>query len=116
MSEYYALSTAMREVLPLRNLVKEVANALGINEMVQTTFKCTAHEDNAACQVLANLEPGRTTARSKFYDVKVHWFRSMLSDDITVVRIGTKEQVADIYTKPLPREDFERLRKLLAGW
>jgi hypothetical protein len=84
--------------------------------MCKTTFRCTAHEDNAACETLANLEPGRMTPRSKFYDVKVHWFRSMLNENIRVGRVESKLQVADIYTKPLAREDFERLRKLLSGW
>ena len=31
MAEYYALSEAMREVLPLRNLVKTVGAGLGID-------------------------------------------------------------------------------------
>ena len=116
MAEYYALSTAMREVLPLRNLIVAIADGMGIASMCRSTFKCTAHEDNSACETLANLEPGRVTPRSKFYDVKVHWFRSMLNDDIVAQRVDTKSQVADIYTKSLARDDFERLRKLLAGW
>ena len=74
---------------------------MGISEMVKATFKCTAHEDNSACETLANLEPGRVTPRSKFYDVKVHWFRSMLGPDIRVVRVDTKSQLADLYTKAL---------------
>jgi hypothetical protein len=116
MAEYYALSTAMREVLPLRNLVTTLAKALNINEMCESNFRCTAHEDNSACETLANLEPGRVTPRSKFYDVKVHWFRSMLNDRIKVTRVDTKSQIADIFTKSTVREDFERLRKLLCGW
>ena len=116
MAEYYALSNAMKEVIPLRRLVERVAQALGINHMCKTTFKCTAHEDNAGAQTLANLEPGRATPRSKWYDVRVHWFRSMLDEHTTVIRCPTESQIADIYTKPLAREDFERLRKLLCGW
>lgn len=124
MAEYYALSNALREVLPLRDLVKTVAKGTGISQMCTTTFKCTAHEDNTAAETLANLEPGRVTPRSKHYDNKVHWFRSWLSSPdavevkggICVVRVDTKLQLADIYTKPLPREDFERLRKLIVGW
>ena len=116
MAEYYALSAAMREVKPLRELVSVVAKSLHMKKLCKATFKCTAHEDNTACETLANLEPGRVTPRSKFYDVKVHWFRSMLNQHTRVVRCNTKDQLSDIYTKFLPREDFERLRKMLCGW
>ena len=57
---------AMREVLPLRNLITAVGTGFGLDRMVNTTFKCTAHEDNTGCETLANLEPGRTTPRSPF--------------------------------------------------
>ena len=116
MAEYYALSTAMREVLPLRDLVKTVANGMGISEECLTEFKTTVWEDNVGALTLANLDPGHQTPRSKFYDVKVHWFRSHLGDDIKVEKIDTKLQLADLFTKPLPRDVFERLRKLMIGW
>ena len=127
MAEYYALSMAMREVLPLRELTKTVAAGLGISDSVNTGFKVTCWEDNSACATLANLEPGQSTPRSKFYDSKVHWFRSHLSpssadeddpnlDGIWVKQIGTDLQLADLFTKPLTRETFQRLRKLLMGW
>ena len=116
MAEYHALSAAMREVLPLRDLVKTVANGCGISESCMTTFKTTVWEDNAGALTLANLDPGQHTARSKFYDVKVHWFRSKLKPDITVAKIDTKEQIADLFTKPLPKDTFELLRKKMMGW
>ena len=40
----------------------------------------------------------------------------MLNDDITVVRVDTKNQLADMYTKPLAKDEFMRLRKLVIGW
>jgi hypothetical protein len=116
MAEYYALSAAMREVLPLRDLVRTVAKGCGISEACLTTFKTTVWEDNAGALALANLDPGQHTARSKFYDVKVHWFRSKLQPDITVMKIDTKDQIADLFTKPLSREVFELLRKMMMGW
>jgi hypothetical protein len=117
MAEYYALSTAMREVLPLRNLVLTVAGGCGLNEHCLTTFKTTVHEDNSGALALALLEPGQHTARSKFYDVKVHWFRSHLKpNNIEVKKIDTKIQLADIFTKPLTCDVFAPLRKLLMGW
>ncbi len=116
MAEYYALSTAMREVIPLRNLVKAVAKGCGMNELCLTQFRTTIWEDNNGALHLANLEPGQSTPRSKFYDCKVHWFREHLSDTVEVKRCPTEEQIADMFTKPLPRDQFERLRKELMGW
>ena len=114
MAEYYALSSAMREVLPLRNLVKTVAKGVGISEHCLTEFKTTVWEDNNGALTLA---PGQNTSRSKFYNVKVHWFQSKLKPNlITVQKIDTKVQLADIFTKPLLRETFEYLRQLLMGW
>jgi hypothetical protein len=116
MAEYYALSIAMREVLPLRALVRTVAKGVGINDKVHTDFKVLIWEDNNGCLTLANLDPGQTTPRSKFYDSKVHWFRSHLNEDMTVMKVSTEEQLADLFTKPLSKEIFQRLRKELMGW
>jgi hypothetical protein len=79
---------------------------------------CTAHEDNTACELLANLEPGRQTPRSKFYDNKVHWFREIVydNDHINVIRVDTKLQLADTCTKALAPDEFLRYRKLICGY
>ena len=110
----------MRDVLPLRALVQAVAHGCGIDTTCLTTFKTTVWEDNAGCLALAKLDPGQATPRSKFYDVKVHWFRSFLRpnepDGIEVKKIDTKSQLADIFTKPLLRETFVYLRQRLMGW
>jgi hypothetical protein len=116
MAEYYALSIAMREVLPLRSLIRTVARGVGIDEKVITHFRVTIWEDNNGCLTLANLDPGQNTPRSKSYDSKVHWFRSWLSAMMKVMRVSTEDQLADLFTKPLTREIFERLRKKLIGW
>jgi hypothetical protein len=116
MAEYYALSTAMCEVIPLRGLVHSVAKGVGLGKCL-TTFHTTVHEDNSGALALANLDPGQHTPRSKFYDVKVHWFRSHLKPmKIVVQKIDTKIQLADIFTKPLPTEVFVHIRMLLMGW
>ena len=125
MAEYYVLSTAMRDMLPLRDLIKGVASGMGISDDCLTHFKTTVWEDNNGALSLANLEPGQHTPRSRFYQARVHWFRSFITrdgegetkpDGIFVRKIDTKVQLADLFTKPLPREVFEPLRKLLIGW
>jgi len=60
MAEYYALSTAMRDVLPLRNLTMTVAKAGGIPDEHLSTFKVTCWEHNTAAETLANLDSGQT--------------------------------------------------------
>ena len=124
MAEYYALSAALREVLPLRDLLSAVGNGFGIFNASHTTFKTTVWEDNAGALALAKLDPGQHTARSKHFDVKVHWFHSHLkgqpkADDrgaIIVEKVATELQFADLFTKSVVREILERLRKLLMGW
>ena len=116
-SEYNALSTAMRDLLPFRNVALAVGSAVGVSDEILTTFRTTVHEDNAGCLTLAMMEPGRITPRSKHYAVRMHWFRSHLQPNkVEVKKIDTAVQRADILTKPLKRQQFEAIRKLLCGW
>ena len=118
MSEYMALSTSMKELLPLKEVLDVVKYAVGMgkeNNIIH--FKTTVWEDNDACRILANLEPGRGTSRTKFFAIKLHWFRSYLKPNhIEVRRINSCEQKADILTKGLGKQKFEEIRKLLCGW
>ena len=123
MAEYYALSMSMREVLPLRDLVRTVGRGIKIDDKVMSTFKVTIWEDNMGALTLANLDPGHNTPRSRHYDSKVHHFRQYLNresdgpgNQITVESISTERQPADLMTKALDRQTFERLRKLIMGW
>ena len=50
-------------------------------------------------------------SKTKHIPIKFHFLREQVTDkNIKLEYIGTKEQVADIFTKPLPRETFEYLR------
>jgi hypothetical protein len=66
-SEYTALSMALCAAIPLIAVTKAVANGLAFTRYQVLTFKATVHEDNQGALILANLEPGRHTPRSKFY-------------------------------------------------
>ena len=61
MAEYHALSAAMQEVLPLRNLVRTVAEGCGLNSECLTTHQTTVWEDNMGALTLVNLNPGQNT-------------------------------------------------------
>ena len=117
MAEYYALSAAMKEALPLRRLVFAMAKGCGLELSCVTKFRTTVWEDNMGALTLANLDPGQNTPRSKFYDVRVHWFRSHLEPDVLEVhKVDTTLQLADLYTKATNKDTFTRLRNLLCGW
>ena len=115
-SEYVALSTACRDLLPLHEEVKEIGKALGLPEETFMNLKTTIWEDNQAALKLANLELPYMTNRSKHIAIKYHWFRAFVGKLWTVEPIDTKEQLADIFTKGLPKDLFEHLRRKLMGW
>lgn len=52
--------------------------------------------------------------RSKHIDVRYHFLRNLTREGlIDLVHYGSKDQLADIMTKPLKTDDFQRLRALL---
>ena len=77
-AEYNALSLVMHSMLPFQELVKSIALAIDMPQDWKTNFQMIVWEDNAGALVLANMEPGHTTPRSKHYAIKMHWFRSHL--------------------------------------
>jgi hypothetical protein len=53
-------------------------------------------------------------SKTKHIPIKYHFLREQVAEkNIRVEYVGTKEQVADIFTKPLPWEAFEYLRQRL---
>jgi Reverse transcriptase (RNA-dependent DNA polymerase) len=116
-AEYVALSMAMRELIPLKYGVLEVASSIGLKLQDYTAMKNTIWEDNAGALALAKLEPPRMTPRSRHYAVKYHWFREhIVPEKIELVKIETKNQLADILTKGLRTDQFKHIRNLLMGW
>ena len=52
--------------------------------------------------------------RSKHIDVRFHFLRNLTKEGIVeLIHCGSQDQIADIMTKPLKLEAFEKLRKLL---
>jgi len=116
-AEYVALSMAMRDLLPFKRLIQSIFIGVGIDKDQQFNIRCNAFEDNSGALALAKLELPRMTPRSKHYAVKYHWFRSCLKpENIQVLKIESKQQLADIFTKGLAKSPFEYIRELLMGW
>ena len=113
-SEYIALSQAMRDVIPLISLLEEINEIFPIHTPTPK-IHCKVWEDNNGCIVLAN--EGKFSPRTKHIAIKYHHFREKVRDGtIKVHPIDTKEQTADIFTKPLDESLFIHLRLKLCGW
>ena len=115
-AEYIALSQAMRDLLPMRKLLTEITKVLCVERDATITVS-TVWEDNNGAIALAKKEAPLMTPRTKHIAIKYHWFRSKLQPgQIELQKIDTKVQLADIFTKSLPRLELEEKRKLLIGW
>ena len=113
-SEYIALSTAMREVIPFLNLLQEISNVLDLPS-TKPVFNCKVWEDNQSCIKVATSP--KFTPCTKHIAIKYHHFRSFVQNGtVTIHSIDTKEQLADILTKPLVESSFCYLRRNLIGW
>jgi hypothetical protein len=75
------------------------------------------HEDNNGALTLANMEPGWNTPTPKFFHIKYHWFRDqMKAKSISVAKVGTDEQLADIFMKGLWLATSALLWQKIMGW
>jgi len=115
-AEYVAFSMAMRELLPMRALLKEIGTKLKLPTINESLVRSTVFEDNQGCLSLVNVP--KMSPRNKYLSLKYHFFRSNIgpSNGIVAKYISTLEQRADIFTKGLPPTQFAVIRKLLMGW
>ena len=134
-SEYLALSQSMRDLIPLREVLKEineivfnkqvlnpkcVTNSKSFSDIVSEASespipKSKVYEDNNACLKFARLP--RLTPRTKHIAVPYHWFRSKVEQlEISIEPISTDNQLADQFTKSLTTDKFLVARKALMGW
>ena len=113
-AEYIALSHCMRELIPLRRLLKEVGKVFNVSEG-DLVMHSVVFEDNTGALQLAKVP--KMTPRSKHIALRYHYFRKEVVDgNIKIEHISTKLQKADIFTKGLGDVKFRELRKLLLGW
>jgi hypothetical protein len=107
---------AMRELLPMRSLLKEMSRRLGLSDLQTSLVRSTVFEDNQGCISLVNVP--KMSPRNKYLALKYHFFRSHIGESKGIVTkyIPTLQQRADIFTKGLPPSQFAAIRKLLMGW
>jgi hypothetical protein len=115
-AEFIALSSAMRDLIPARHLLQAIGKALSCNVPEGANLQSTVFEDNNGCLQLATIP--NMTPRSKHIGVKYFWFHSKVGVDkgVSIIKCDTKDQLADIFTKGLPFDQFSILHHKLMGW
>lgn len=95
-AEYIALSTAAQEAIALRRLFTAFRLSLDSPTII--------HEDNAGAISISEYQ-GSQPERSKHIDVRYHYIRELIkSKQITVQKINTTQNVADMFTKALGKD------------
>lgn len=103
-AELYAEAEAIREVLWLRGLVKELG--------LRTALGSVVHGDNQS--TIAVSKNGIKGERTKHVDVKYHFVTETVErGDVQLKWVASSAQHADIFTKALPVPAFEQLREQL---
>ena len=115
-SEYISLSSALRETIPMMNLVQEFKEKFANSTVVSIpTIRCTLFEDNSGALELANTPKMRP--RTKHINIKYHHFREFVRRGLVLIQsVSTTNQLADIFTKPLPRDLFTKFRDQILLW
>ena len=113
-AEYIALSTATRELFPMRELFIEIGTFLDIGT-VTPNVKCTLFEDNIAAETLAKAP--KINTKTKHISIKYHHFRQAVKAKYFIIeRVKAKHQLADILIEPTDRTTFQYFRKNIMGW
>ncbi|WVZ79223.1 hypothetical protein U9M48_026827 [Paspalum notatum var. saurae] len=102
-AEYIAAGSSCAQLLYMKQTLKDY----GV-ELTRIPLLC----DNESAVKLANNPVQHS--RTKHIDIRHHFIRDHVAKgDILLRNVGTKEQLADIFTKPLDESNFYRLRSEL---
>ena len=103
-AEYIALGSATQEAIWLRQLLADLR--------IDTKTPTEISEDNQGAIAMAKNPVGHK--RTKHIDIKHHFIREAVqAGTINLTYCPTTDMIADIFTKPLPRTQFEKLRNQL---
>jgi len=99
-AEIFAANEALRETMAIRHTLQE----LGIAQRQPIEV----FEDNA--QTILAAQRGLSGSRTKHLPLEQHYLNELERDKIVVFcKVGTKDQLADVMTKYIPKEQQENL-------
>lgn len=115
-AEYNALSESLREVISLMQLMDETRAKLRWTTAEKPpVVHCKVFEDNSGALEMGRIPKMRP--RTKHICVRMHHFREHVRRGlISIHKIATRFQLADIATKPQPVSLFVEQRESLLQW
>lgn len=100
-AEYKAIANTTAEILWIQNLLHE----MGINLTLPPTLFC---DNTGATYLCANPV---FHSRMKHISLDYHFVRECVANgSLKVLHVSTRDQLADVLTKALPRQQFTHLR------
>ena len=103
-AEYVAVSTATQEAVWLRRLLLDLKSPLDCPTVIM--------EDNQGAIAIARNPIVQT--RTKHIDIKYHYVREAVQDGVISLQYcPTNDMIADLLTKGLSKEKFERFRRAM---
>eukprot|EP00253_Pinus_taeda_P002873 PITA_02873 len=105
-AEYIAAADSCTQILWMKEALKDLD--------ICTDQPITVYCDNTSAISLSKNPVMHS--RTKHIPLKYHFLHEQVAEqNIVLEYISTKEQIADIFTKPLPREAFENLHQKMGG-
>ena len=99
--KYVAATINCTNIVWIKNLLK------GMKEEI-TKLVILYSDNTSAIKISKNLV---MHAKTKHIVIKYHYVRELVEDkQVKMEYIHTKDQIADIFTKPLPKDSYEYLR------
>jgi len=113
-AEFIALSEGLHHTIPLMGLITELQDKGVPMLMCLPEINCRVFEDNNRALELAKTPKFRP--RTKHINIKYwHFVEYVEQHNNEILPVDTKDQLADIFTKPLPKYMFEKLSDSIQG-
>ena len=113
-AKFIALSEGLHTVIPIMNLMEEMHEQGVSIAKGQAEIRCKVFEDNSGALKI-DTSP-KIRPRTKYIKTKYSHFREHLEQGkVTIHPVSTKDQIADLLTKPLWESDFEKLKHHIMG-
>jgi hypothetical protein len=105
-AEYYAISEAAKDI----KFVAQILQSMGI----KISMPIIVHVDNVGAIFMA--ENASATQRTKHVDVRYHFVREFIEEGfIKIIFVKTVNNTADIFTKNVSGELYEKHKQQLVG-